>query len=127
MTDTVLKVLYILNKVFVVIAGTYITFRPPFTWIGSVSGAIMIVAGLICIYAIWSTKYAVEFVSLWFVSAGVAAYTGFMWQAVGNGEDHLVRATVASMALVMLVARGIILWRLVYDLNKIERGLENND
>jgi len=127
MYDIILKLLYSVNKLFVIIAGVYIVFWPPFSWVGTVSSAIMAAAGAVSIYAIWTHKYALEFISLWFVCAGVASYAGFMWQSIGDGESTLARAAIASMALVMLIARGVTLWRLVSDLDKFEGQLNNGD
>lgn len=122
MTDTIDKLLYSFLKVLVLFAGGYIVFYPPYTFIGTASSAIMMVAALVSIYAIWTDKPDIEFVSLWFVICGVAAYAGFVWIA----QDTFLRSLVAAMLLVMLIARGRLLWRMAKQHYALERLLKED-
>lgn len=122
MIDNILKVIHTLVKTFAAAAGIYIVSQPPFTWIGTVSSAVMVIAALVCIYAIWARKFAVEFVALSFIMVGLGAYTGFAWT-----EGNVLRGSVATMAGLLITARGIQLGYLVYLIGKAERRLEGHE
>lgn len=121
-----LNILYTLNKLLVVIAGTYVVFWPPFTWVGTVSSAIMLVAGLVSIWAIWAKAYVVESVALWFVATGIAAFAGFQLEGLFEGDRTVAQASVAFMALILLAARGLSLYRLTQQMKNVERLIEEN-
>lgn len=119
------KIFYTINKLLVFIAGAYIVFWPPFTLTGTLSSIVMMIAAAISVYAIWSNKPDVEFVSLWFVICGIGTYAGYTYI---SGE-FFVRSIIASMLLVMLIARGSMLWRLIrqnYTLGRLERKWHSN-
>lgn len=126
MIDTLLKLLYSLTKAFVVVAGVYVVTQPPYNWLGTTSNSIMVVAALISIYAIWTNRVQLEYVAIWFIGVGLGAYVGFSWVAVMFDGAPLARAAVASMALTLLAARGLSLWRLVLQINTIEKRREDN-
>lgn len=121
-----LNILYTINKLFVVIAGAYVVFWPPFTWVGTISSAIMLIAGLVSIWAIWAKAYAIEFVALWFVATGIAAFAGFQLVGLFGGERTVAQACVAFMALTLLGARGLSLYRLTKQMKNVERLIEEN-
>ena len=114
--DFILKCLYSVNKFLVVLAGLYIVLQPPFTWSGTVSSGIMVLAGIVSIYSIWARKPEIEFISVWFVICGLGVYTGYAWV-----EGNILRGSVASMALVLLTARGLQVGYLVAQMNKVGR------
>lgn len=126
MIDRAIDSLYSLAKFMVVVAGLYIIVTPPYELIGTISSAIMVIAAMVAIYAIWSRKPSVEFVALWFVATGIATYTGFVWTAFILDEASLARASVSTMALLLLAARGLHLWRLVKQISIIERRIEDH-
>lgn len=122
--------LYSLNKLLIVIAGVYIISTPPLNWIGTLSSSIMVVAALVSIYAIWARKPSIEFVSLWFVCVGLGAYAGLTWGVFDLGDATLSRAIVATMPLILLVARGVHLWEVMNQLKELtvlERRIEDNE
>jgi hypothetical protein len=128
MIDKVIDVFYSGAKMLVVIAGLNIIFTPPFFWVGTISAAVMVIAALVSIYAIWTFNPAVEFVALWFVWSGIGAYTGFVMTSYFTGGDaSLTRVAVCGMALFLLAARGLHLWRLTKQVNNIERRFNNVD
>lgn len=126
MIDTVIKSLYIVNKLFVVAAGLYIVIAPPFFWVGSISSVIMIIAAVVSIYAIIEDKVVLEFVALWFVLAGVGSYVGFVWGFLDGSDGNVARASIASMTFVLLVARALTLWRDIKRMAELERRIEDH-
>lgn len=124
--DHAMNILYTINKLLVVIAGAYVVFWPPFTWVGTVSSAIMLIAAMVSIWAIWKHRYAVEFVSLWFVATGIAGFAGFQLVGLFEGERTIAQTCVAFMALALLAARGLSLYRLTRQINTVERLIEDN-
>jgi hypothetical protein len=126
MIDRVIDTLYSMSKSLVIASGMWVIIEPPHEWIGTISSAVMVIAGLVSIYAIWARKPSLEFVALWFVCVGIGAYTGFVWAAFIAGGVTFARAAVTTMLLIMLVARGLHLWRLVKQINLIERRIENH-
>lgn len=125
--DRAIDFLYSLSKALVVASGMWVILEPPHEWIGTLSSAIMVVAAIVSIYAIWTKKYALEFVCLWFVCVGIGAYTGLVWTAfIVSSDVTFARAAVTTMLLIMLVARGLHLWRLVKQITQIERRIENH-
>ena len=126
MIDTIIKGLYVFNKFLVVAAGVYIMLAPPFTWVGSLSSGSMIIAAIVSIYAIIRNRIRMEFVSLWFVLAGIGSYVGFVWGFVDGGDGNVTRASVASMAFVLLIARALTIWRDIKRMAELERRIEDH-
>lgn len=87
----------------------------------------MIIAAVVSIYAIIRNRIQMEFVSLWFVLAGIGMYVGFAWGFVDEGNGNVTRASVASMAFVLLVARALTIWRDLKRMVELERRIEDHD
>lgn len=101
-----IKTTYIINKIWVLLIGGYIAFYPPFTWVGTISSIIMMVAALISIWAIAVENYDAEFVALWFVNCGLGSYVGFQLINLAAGEGNIARLGVSLIALTLMIGRG---------------------
>lgn len=118
-----IKTTYIINKLFVLMIGGYIAFYPPFTWVGTISSSIMMVAALISIWAIAVENYDAEYVALWFVNCGLGSYVGFQIINLSVGESNVSRAGVALMAFTLMVGRAQHISQLRQRLMDMERLL----
>lgn len=118
-----IKTTYIINKLFVLMIGGYIAFYPPFTWVGTISSSIMMVAALISIWAIAVENYDAEYVALWFVNCGLGSYVGFQIINLSVGESNVARAGVALMAFTLMVGRAQHISQLRQRLMDMERLL----
>ncbi len=121
-----LNIVYTFNKLLVVIAGAYIVFWPPFTWVGTVSSAIMLVAAMVSVWAIWKNEYVIELMSLGFVATGIAGFAGFQLLGLFEGERTVAQACVAFMALSLLTGRALSLYRLTKQMKNVEGLIEQN-
>jgi len=128
----VLNTLYILAYIMVIISGLALLIIPPndhFTPI-LVEG-ILVGASVLAIYAIVTRKTQWEWAAIWFVIGGIAAYVAtdiydvISELLVGGGmvKDLLLEACVASVALLFLLARGVLLTVAVQK-NRAFRNLE---
>jgi hypothetical protein len=121
--ETRMKTTYIINKLLVLLIGGYIAFYPPFTWVGTISSAIMMVAALIAVWAIAVENYDAEYVALWFVNCGLGSYVGFQLINLAAGESNVARVGVALMALTLMIGRGQHIGQLRRSLMDMERLL----
>ena len=126
MIEWLIKAMYSLNSFIVIGAGVIVITRTGAGWIATLSSSIMVLAAMVSLYALWNALVRLEFIATWFIGVGLGAYVGFAWLAVYAGESSFTRGAVSSMALTLLVAKGLSLWRLVLQINTIEQRIENN-
>lgn len=126
MIDTLIKTLYVFNKMLVLVVGLWLILMPPNNWLSTSASVVMILAALGSIYGIWTDNADVEFVSLWFVCAGLGVYAGLVWVQFELGDAPLTRAVVATMLLVMMIARGFHVYRLAKNINRLEGRISNH-
>lgn len=113
----VLRALYTMNYIFVIIAAMTLILRGANYSLSYAVTGIMVPTAIVAIAGVWSRKPHLELVSLCFIAGGVSAYAALGWIRMlndlldGNAEygAWIIRSSVFSIALMMLLARLVLL------------------
>lgn len=90
----------------------------------------MAVFGLVCLVGTTIQNYVVEWVSLFFLTAGISVYCAGLWVGAFSSTKYIAAASLFTMLVLLLIVRIIdltVYWLKIVKVAVIQKELEDDD
>jgi hypothetical protein len=90
----------------------------------------MAIFGLVCLVGTTIQKYVVEWISLFFLTAGISVYVAGLWVGALSSTKYIAAASLFTMLVLLLVVRLIdltVYWLKVVKVAVIQKEIEDDD
>jgi len=90
----------------------------------------MAIFGLVCLIGTTLQKYVVEWISLFFLTAGIVVYAAGLWVGALGNLKYVAAASLFTMLVLLLVVRLIdltVYWLKIVKVAVIQKELEDDD